>query len=198
MRLTVIAHALDPVQLLRQIEQLQDALWRHARSGTIVRAPVAADPAESGISSVCVTFEAAAAGGAVDTTRQFDTREGRKYRRTKHRQGPRLYRTRDDPFATVWQEIEQELTARPDRTAKALFADLQHRYPGEFPATQLRTLQRRVKEWRVRAILAFDDRWLAEEMLVKQSLPLPLRAIVAQEMCDGSGKIGDEATVAAG
>ncbi len=29
-RLTTIAQALDPVQLLRQIEQLQDALWRHA------------------------------------------------------------------------------------------------------------------------------------------------------------------------
>ncbi len=29
-RLTAIAQALDPVQLLRQIQQLQDALWRHA------------------------------------------------------------------------------------------------------------------------------------------------------------------------
>ena len=30
MRLTAIAQALDPVQLLRQIAQLQDALWKHA------------------------------------------------------------------------------------------------------------------------------------------------------------------------
>ncbi|MDQ6831865.1 MAG: transposase, partial [Chloroflexota bacterium] len=31
-RLTAIIQALDPVQLLRQIQQLQDALWRHART----------------------------------------------------------------------------------------------------------------------------------------------------------------------
>jgi len=57
-----------------------------------------------------------------------------------------LYRTREDPFATVWHEIEQELTARPDRTAKALFAEPQQCYPGQFPPNQLRTLQRQVKE----------------------------------------------------
>lgn len=81
----------------------------------------------------------------IGTTPQIDTRAGRRYRRTKHRHGPRLYRTREDPFATVWQEIEQELTARPDWMAKALFADLQHHHPGQFPANQLRTLQRRMK-----------------------------------------------------
>ena len=197
-RLTAIAHALDPVQLLRQIEQLQDALWRHVRSGPIGHAPVAADTADTARPSVCFTFEAAAASSAVGTTPQLDTQEGRKYRRTKHRHGPRLYRTREDPFATVWQEIEQELTARPDRTAKALFADLQDRYPGQFPANQLRTLQRRVKEWRVRAILAFDDRWLADDVLVKQALPRPLRAIIEGSVGQADGKISDEATVAAG
>ena len=82
---------------------------------------------------------------------------GRKYRRTKGLKGPRLYRTRLDPFAEVWHEVEAELTAHPERTAKAAFAHLQERYPGVFPATQVRTLQRRVQEWRMRTVLAFDD-----------------------------------------
>ncbi len=36
----------------------------------------------------------------------------------------------------------------PDRTAKELFQRLQVEHPGRFPDGQLRTLQRRVKEWR--------------------------------------------------
>ncbi len=123
---------------------------------------------------------------------------GRKYRRTKGLKGPQLYRTRSDPFADVWLEVEEELTAHPERTAKAAFEHLQERYPGVFPATQLRTLQRRVQEWRMRTILAFDDQWLGEEVLVRRSLPLPLRAIGAGRAAGGRGKINDEATAAAG
>ena len=33
--------------------------------------------------------------------------------------------------------------------AKTIFADLQRRYPGRFQDGQLRTLQRKVKKWRV-------------------------------------------------
>ena len=36
----------------------------------------------------------------------------------------------------------------PDVTAKGLFERLLDEYPGRFPDGQLRTLQRRVKEWR--------------------------------------------------
>jgi hypothetical protein len=82
-------------------------------------------------------------------------------------------------FAAVWAEVEAELTAHPERTAKAAFEHLQERYPGIFTATQVRTLQRRVQEWRMRTLLAFDDEWLGEELLVRRSFPLPLREIVA-------------------
>ncbi len=98
----------------------------------------------------------------------------------------------------MWEEVEQELMAHPERTAKAAFEHLQERYPGVFLATQLRTLQRRVQEWRMRTILAFDDEWLREEVLVRRSFPLPLRAIVAGHAEAERGKIGDEATAAVG
>ena len=52
--------------------------------------------------------------------------------------------------------------------------------PGQYPDTQLRTLQRRVKEWRARALLQFDDQWLSEEVLVGTVQPNPLRATMAQ------------------
>jgi len=133
-----------------------------------------------------------------ETTAQREREGGRKYRRTKGMKGPRLYRTRPDPVADVWDEVEQELTRHPERTAKAAFEHLQERYPGVFPATQVRTLQRRVQEWRKRTLLAFDDEWLREELLVRRSYPLPLRAIVAGRAEGRNGTISDEATAAAG
>ena len=38
--------------------------------------------------------------------------------------------------------------AEPDVTSKALMARLQAEHPDRFSAAQLRTIQRRVKEWR--------------------------------------------------
>jgi hypothetical protein len=58
------------------------------------------------------------------------------------------WRTREDPFAEVWEELEAKLWAEPGLEAKTLFDDLAERHPGRFAEGQLRTLQRRVKEWR--------------------------------------------------
>jgi hypothetical protein len=49
---------------------------------------------------------------------------------------------------TVWPLVQEWLTDEPTATAKELFERLQARMPGLFPAGQLRTLQRRVKQWR--------------------------------------------------
>ena len=65
----------------------------------------------------------------------------------KRYQGPR-WRTRPDPFETVWALVQEWLTEEPTATAKDLFQRLQSRMPGMFPDGQLRTLQRRVKQWR--------------------------------------------------
>lgn len=61
---------------------------------------------------------------------------------------PRTYRTRTDPFIEAWPEVEQLLQAAPELEAKTLFEWLCERQPGKYQAGQLRTLQRRVAEWR--------------------------------------------------
>lgn len=61
---------------------------------------------------------------------------------------PHTWRTRDDPFEAVWPEAEALLAGAPGLQAKTVFEELQRRYPGRFGAGQMRTLQRRVKEWR--------------------------------------------------
>lgn len=60
----------------------------------------------------------------------------------------RTWRTRKDPFEGVWSDVVVWLQQEPDVTAKALFERLQALRPGQFSDGQLRTLQRRVREWR--------------------------------------------------
>ena len=72
----------------------------------------------------------------------------RRYRRTPKKRAPRTWRTRKDPFEKVWPELRIRLQVNPAQTAKALFDDLRRRHPGQLHTGQLRTLQRRVREWR--------------------------------------------------
>jgi hypothetical protein len=58
------------------------------------------------------------------------------------------WRTREDPFTEVWEEVRQELAVNCGLEAKTLFQMLQRKYPGRFQDGQMRTLQRRIKTWR--------------------------------------------------
>ena len=57
------------------------------------------------------------------------------------------WRTREDPFEEVWDEVQSKLEVNPGFEAKTLFDYLQRKYPGSFSDGQLRTLQRRIKSW---------------------------------------------------
>jgi hypothetical protein len=63
-------------------------------------------------------------------------------------EGVRGWKTREDPFKDAWSDILSWLEAEPDVTAKELFGRLQKAHPGRYSDGQLRTLQRRVHEWR--------------------------------------------------
>ena len=60
---------------------------------------------------------------------------------------PRALADPKDPFADVWGDVLVWLPAEPDATGKALMARLQPEHPDRFPETQLRSMQRGVKEW---------------------------------------------------
>jgi len=61
----------------------------------------------------------------------------------------RRWRTREDPFNEVWSAVQQQVQESPGLEAKTLFEWLQREYPGRFSDGQIRTLQRRIKQWRV-------------------------------------------------
>jgi len=101
---------------------------------------------------------------------------------------PRSYRTRPDPFAEDWAEIEKMLERSPELEAQSLLAWLDEQYPGKYQEGQLRTLQRRVKDWRVLnhkqvavleqahqpgEALQTDGTWLTELGISINGQPLP-------------------------
>lgn len=64
---------------------------------------------------------------------------------------PRVWRTRPDPLAAVWAtDLLPLLEANPGLNAVTLFEELERRHPGAFAPGLLRTLQRRVRSWRVK------------------------------------------------
>src|SRR6185437_7959496 len=93
-----------------------------------------------------LSLEVAAAKAAMDP------KTARKYLRGRRlpseMQEKHTWRTRPDPFAEVWDEIQQFLNGEPGLQAKTIFEYLQDRQPGRFSEGQVRTLQRRIKNWR--------------------------------------------------
>jgi hypothetical protein len=178
-RLKAVYRALDPVRLLQQLQSLQEALWRHALFQSRGRSP---------IGDLVAKFDLNACGGAQDEATaetivrlRPDGTPKRKYRRTEKSKGPRLYRSRKDPFEAVWDEVCQWLSAQPERNGRSIFDELRQRYPGQFANGQLRTLQRHIAVWRAKTVLTFDDDWTDDaERAGLQSLPRALRVTVEE------------------
>lgn len=59
----------------------------------------------------------------------------------------RYWRTRPDPFADDWPMVAGMLSDAPELEAKTLFEWLCEQRPGCYAAGQLRTFQRRIREW---------------------------------------------------
>jgi len=87
---------------------------------------------------------ARAAGMSLPTARKY-LRSGRM---PSEMQEPRAWRTRENPFAGVWPEVEAMLRDEPRLKAKTIFEELQAKQPGRFQDGQLRTLQRQIRQWR--------------------------------------------------
>jgi len=144
---------LDPVYLLGNIHDLQDQLWPFAyvdldwagRSNH----PNIPSQKKSRHSKTISTISTEKKS---NSSRPKVEPADRMYRRTKKKRkdgdGRRWWRTRADPFEDVRLEIEQKLADNPYLIAKTILLELQQAYPGKYLDGQLRTLQRRVKQWR--------------------------------------------------
>ena len=127
------SRALDPVRLLHGIRELQATLCALAKPPGCEHGQV---PASQSLETFLATLP-----------RLWRQGEPRPTHRTKPA-SPRTWRTREDPFKDVWPEVLGWLQNEPEATAKELFERLRQGHPGGFQSSQLRTLQRRVREWR--------------------------------------------------
>jgi hypothetical protein len=131
-RLRTVADRLDPLRLLEEIRVVQHHL--------------------AGLASGQPTHLTARHEGSLDGfLAGLATAWQHGEVRATHRRAPRPrrdWRTRADPFASVWPCVRTWLEAEPDRIGRELFERLQGELPGVFPDGQLRTFQRRVRDWR--------------------------------------------------
>jgi len=138
--LTEVAQAIDPISLLHQLEQLQQAVFRCA---------VGCSPFISSITAVpiCVfSVERSLAGSFLieewipAPTTGLETLYQEQERR-KRVLGWR--RTHNDPFAGEWEQILSWLVANPQRSSGDIFRELQRRSPGRYQPLQIRTREPR-------------------------------------------------------
>src|SRR5438270_1844673 len=82
----------------------------------------------------------------------MDPKTARKYLRDRRlpseMRQKHTWRTRPDPFADTWEGMRELLVAETGLQAKTLFEHLQRTYPGRFTDGQVRTLRRRIQDWR--------------------------------------------------
>src|SRR5271167_1243731 len=82
----------------------------------------------------------------------MDRKTARKYRRAgtlpSELRKPHTWRTRPDPFAEDWPAVVAMLAEAPELEARTLFDHLLGRKPEAYTAGQVRTLQRRIRQWR--------------------------------------------------
>ncbi len=145
-RLREIYQSLDPLKLLNELEHLQDQFWAYAYKKTVSSA---APSQNESIEQNVVSNESIIVAPIPNLTPPaMRLKSSRTYRRSGKPHVPHTWRTRKDPFADVWGQVQLKADIDPSRIVKELFLELQQHYPGKFSDGQLRTLQRRLKQRR--------------------------------------------------
>ena len=132
-RVNQVRATLDPVRLLKEIRAIQQQLvniadYRPALDETTKPTSPTLEEFLSGLRTAW--------------------KEGEVRPTSVAKPKPKRLRRRPDPFAAVTTELRGWFEAEPWHTSRELLERLQTGHPGVYPDGQLRTLQRRLKEWR--------------------------------------------------
>jgi len=169
--LTEVAQALDPIPLLHQLEQLQQAVFRCAVGCAPVISPIPSTPIR------VFSVQECTAGSILAQGRTPDLEAGihRLYREQERRKRVLGWRhTHKDPFAGEWEQIISWLVANPERSSGDIFRELQRRSPGRYQPLQIRTLQRGMRKIRVSLLHTREEQW--QEEVISGPSPSPVSA----------------------
>jgi Integrase core domain len=166
-----VAHALDPIHLFQQLEQLQQAVFRCATSCS----PFVPSPSSAPLHVFSV--ERSTAGNVPDERSVPDPAAGLHNLYREQEQRKRVLgwrRTHKDPFEGEWEQILSWLVANPERSSGDIFRELRCRSPGRFHPMQIRTLQRGIRKIRTHFLETRDPRY-AQRDKTKQANNKKLR-----------------------
>jgi hypothetical protein len=121
-----VAHALDPIGLFQQVEQLQQAVFRCAVGCSLFLSFLPSAPLCVLSVERCTTGNVPAEKSISDTAAGLDSLY-RELERRKRVLGWR--RTHKDPFEGKWEQILSWLVANPERSSGDIFRELQYHSP---------------------------------------------------------------------
>jgi hypothetical protein len=166
--LTEVAQALDPVRLLHQLEQLQQAVFRCAVGCSPFISSLLSDPLHVFSVEQCTAGKLPEERNASDPAAGLETLY-REQERRKRVLGWR--RTHKDPFEGEWEQIFSWLQVNPERSSGDIFRELQRRSPERYQPLQIRTLQRGMRKIRASLLKAQKEQW--QEEVIRGPLPSP-------------------------
>jgi hypothetical protein len=178
---------LNPIKLLNDLEELQNNFWQYAWKPGAVKALT---------NDIVNKDEILAKPKAVEVTPSANPElamqninpEIRRYRKTKKTRNelkPRAWRTRKDPFEQEWSIIKINLSLNPELTAKDLLQNLTKANGESFNMSHLRTMQRRMANWRTQQININQEKILNEnegtqDDAIKNYVKLVAHSIVSE------------------
>ena len=169
--LTEVAEILDPIGLLNQLEQLQQAVFRCAVGCSPFVSSLLSDPLHIFSVEQCTAGKLPEERKAPDPTAGLET----LYREQERRKRVLGWRhTHKDPFEREWEQIMSWLVANPERSGGDIFRELQRLSPGRYQPLQIRTLQRGMRNIRAYLLETVKDGW--QEEVIRGPYPSPVFA----------------------
>ena len=154
-----VAQALDPIRLLQQLEQLQQAVFHCAVGCSPFVSSLPSAPIRVFSVEHCMMAKLPVEGSIPDPTVGLYTLY-REQERRKRVLGWR--RTHKDPFKGEWEQILSWLVANPERSSGDIFRELQRLSPGRYQPQQIRTLQRGMRKIRADLLETREEQWQEE------------------------------------
>jgi site-specific recombinase XerD len=164
--LRTIGKALDPLRLLQQVEQLQQATLRCEAGRPYTDQPT---PPTS-----LVPFDLATCAA------ELVLQEGSERVEVPHEEQQRVgvldwRRTGKDPFAGQWEQILTWVQANPTRSSGDILRELQSLFPERYERSHLRTLQRGMRKIRTHLLQTNEGAGSTEEPQAYLTLPAELK-----------------------
>ena len=157
--LAEVAQIVDPIGLLHQLKQLQQAIFRCAVSCSPVISPIPSATIRVFSVDDCTVGKLPEERSVPDTTAGLEN----LYREQERRKRVLSWRcTHKDPFAGEWEQIISWLITNPERSSGDIFRELQRRSPGRYQPLQIRTLQRGMRNIRAYLLETREEQWQVE------------------------------------